>query len=372
MHTFHTFHTISKKIIDIENGTLNNIHKINYFIFIQKEYSTKNKYIFLNETLNNIFNSKEISEATLEKFGQIQKIYHGFSRLAYIYKYKKAKIIIDTDLIMNTLDINSKSTFCLYQNNYKYLFNIRELIKIIHNSIANSNNFFNNSIPIKNPYNNIIFNKSTLYNIYFFIKMNTLLHSEIFYYFFNTNFNLNKFVKEYQHILRDFSIETYLNNSSKEILRDDITSMLDDFNCMFVKNDKQIVVHYEFPVDTLIKIFKPYLKLYLLSHYSLIYVIREKSKKYLIHLLTKFKNFNPLFGRKMMKINNNSSSTVSFNMVHIPFYKNENMKETIEFMSNHSSNIIEEDGEINNYVFFVPDVNETGVNEVSDDDNEEW
>lgn len=339
----HTFHTISKKIIDIENGTLNNIHKINYFIFIQREYSTKNKYIFLNETLNNIFSSEQIREVILENFNKIQKIYYGFSRLAHIYKYKKAKIIIDTDLIMNPIDVNSKYTFCLYQNNYKYLFNIHELIKIIHNSTANSINFFNNSIPIKNPYNNIIFNKSTLYNIYFFIKMNTLLHSEIFYYFFKVNFNLNKFVKEYEHILRDFSIETYLNNSSKETLRDDITMMLDDFNYMFVKNDMQIIIHHEFPIDKLIEILKPYLKLYLLSHYSFIYIIREKSKKRLIQELNIFKKYNPLFGRKIMKINNNNSFTISFNMDHISFYKNENIKDMSNFMINHCDKFMDED-----------------------------
>ena len=55
--TMHTFDLISKKIIDIEHDTFlfANIHKINFFIFLQKEYSIKNKFIFLNETIENIF-----------------------------------------------------------------------------------------------------------------------------------------------------------------------------------------------------------------------------------------------------------------------------------------------------------------------------
>ena len=371
----HAFHLINKKVIGIQSENIfDNIHKINFFIFNQKEYSIQNKFIFLSETLNNIFINEEIREEILDYFNKIQRIYYAFSRMAYIYKYKKAKIIIETDLIMNPIDINNKYTFCLYQNNCKYLFNIHELIKIINNSIANSTHFFYNPIPVKNPYNNIIFNKSTLYNIYFFIKINTLLTPEIFHYFFKTNFNMNKFVKEYQHLLRDFSIQTYLNNSSNETLRDDINYMLDEFNCIFLKIEKQIIVHHEFPDDKLIKIMKPYLRLYLLSHYSLIYAIREKSKKDLIKELSNFKKFNPLFGRKVMKIGNSSNSltTISFNMVHSLFYTNENNKENREFMINHTGKVTDEDNdEFNSFVYFVSeDEGEEDVHDhVEEDDS---
>jgi len=363
----HAFHLINKKIIGIQNeNKFDNIHKINYYIFNQKIYSIQNKFIFLNETLYNMFNNEEIREEILDTYCIIQKVYHGFARLAHNYKYKKAKILIETDLIMNPIKENSKNVFCLYQNNYKYLFNIQELIKIINNSIANSNHFFKNPIPIKNPYNNLIFNKSTLYNIYFFVKTNTLLNPEIFYYFFKTNFNLNKFVKEYQHLLRDFSIKTYLNNSNKEILYDDISNMLDEYNYTSVKYEKQIIVHHEFPIDKLIEIMKPYLKLYLLSHYSLIYVIREKSKKELIKQLTAFKKFNPLFGRRSIKIKRNGLSEVSFNMNHDQFNKNENMKDTSEFMINHASKLIEEH-EVNNFIYFISD-DDDDANDANDDD----
>jgi len=368
----HAFYEISKKVIGIENGSIiDNLYKINYIIFFQKEYSLQNKFTFLNGELNNIFNTIEIYEKKLDYFYKIQRIYYAFSRMAYIYKYKKAKIIIETDLIMNPIDINNKYTFCLYQNNCKYLFNIHELIKIINNSIANSTHFFYNPIPVKNPYNNIIFNKSTLYNIYFFIKMNTLLTPEIFYYFFKTNFNMNKFVKEYQHLLRDFSIQTYLNNSSNEILRDDINCMIDEFNCVFLKIEKQIIIHHEFPDDKLIEIMKPYLRLYLLSHYSLIYVIREKSKKDLIKELSNFKKFNPLFGRKMMKVNNNNSTTISFNMVHSLFYINETNKENREFMINHSGKVTHEDNdEFNSFVYFVSE--DEGEDDIDNDDDNSY
>ena len=51
------------------------------------------------------------------------------------------------------------------------LINPNDLIKIINTSLTNTSSFFIEPLPIKNPYNNIPFNKSVLYNIYFFIKL---------------------------------------------------------------------------------------------------------------------------------------------------------------------------------------------------------
>ena len=211
----HTFHLISKKIVGIDNYTISephifsNIYKISFFIFIQKTYSIQNKFMFLNEIIQNIFYTEEIKEKFLDYFNKIQKTYNAFSRLAFLYRYKKAKVMVNTDLIMNEIKENDKYIYCLFQNNCKYLFNIHELIKIVDNSIANSHHFFSNPMPIKNPYNNIVLNKSTLYNIYFYIQIKTSLHPELFYYFFKTNFDLNKFVKKHQYLLRNFSIKKY-------------------------------------------------------------------------------------------------------------------------------------------------------------------
>ena len=361
----HAFHLINKKLIGIE-GEINfdNIHKINFFIFNQKEYSIKDKYIFLSQILSNIFLNEKIYDETLDIFYKIQKVYHGFARLAHIYKYKKANTIIETDLIMNPIKENSKYVYCLFQNNYKYLFNIHELIKIINNSIANSCNFFYNPLPIKNPYNNIILNKSTLYNIYFFIKFNTLLNTEIFYYFFKSNFNLTIFVKQYQHILREFSIQTYLKNSSKETIYNDINHMLETFNYLFIKFEKKIIIDDSFPIDKLIEAMKPYLKIYLIAHYSLIYAIREKSKKYLIYQLSKFRKINPYFGRKVFTLHNNSCN-YSFNVNYKSFYEIQKLTDN-DFMSSHANEVGDESYELRGPIYFGRD-----FDNVEEDNNDE-
>ena len=344
----HTFHLISKKIVDIDEKSFlfTNIHKINFFIFLQKEYSIKNKFLFLNETIENIFITNEIKEYFFDYFNKIQKIYNVFSRLAFLYKYKKAKVMVNTDLIMNEIKENDKHVFCLFQNNCKYLFKIHELIKIIDNSLANSCEFFSNPISIKNPYNNIILNKSALYNIYFFIRTKTILHSEILYNFFKTNFNLNDFTKQYQYLLRNFSIQSYLINSNQYVIIDNIECMIHEYN-IIQKREKQIIIDQTFPKDLLINIMKPYLDLFLKSKYSLLYTYRLYCKRLLKQKLIDFNKFNPLFGRKKYIIIkksffSNKVNNFEYNTKHISFYNSDNNEEKSSYMSSHI-NISEEE-----------------------------
>jgi len=355
----HTFHLISKKIIGIDNYEqnngyiFNNIYKVAFSIFINKAYSIQDKFKLLNEITENIFYTQEIKANFLSYFIKIQKTYNAFSRVAFLHRYKKAKIMVNTDLIMNEIKENDKYIYCLLQNNCKYLFNIHELIKIVHNSIANSHHFFSNPTPIKNPYNNIIFNKSTLYNIYFFIREKTKLHPELFHYFFKTNFDLNKFVKKYQYVLRNFSIKNYLMNSSKNSICNSIDCMLDHYNSYVKYRQYQIIIDETFPKDLLVKIMKPYLELFITSQYSLLYTDRIQCKKLLKKMLLEFNKFNPLFGRKIYKKNldfldnfedsSNISEKVEYNIKHIRFcYDFDQRKEKTIFMDSHASNLIED------------------------------
>jgi hypothetical protein len=386
----HTFHLIIKKIIDIDNYQQNNgyifdnIYKVTFSIFINKAYSMQDKFLFLNESLENIFHTDEIKKQISDYFQKFQKTYYAFSRLAHLYKYKKAKIMVNTDLIMNEIRENDKYVYCLFQNNCKYLFNIHELVKIIHNSIANSYHFFSSPVPIKNPYNNIIFDKSTLYNIYFFIQEKTKLHPELFYYFFKTNFNLNEFVKKYQYILRKFSIKNYLINSSKNTIVNNIECMIDHYNSDINYREYQIIIDKTFPKDLLIQIMKPYLELFLTSQYCLLYTDRIQSKKTLHKMLMAFNKFNPLFGRKTYKKspnfidvfsrnsnNSDNSAKIDYNTKHINFYEIENRKYKKEFLYNHASNLLE-DYDPNDIENYDEDENDgDDVHEVSDNEDDQ-
>jgi hypothetical protein len=330
-------------------------------MFLNNSYSIQNKFDFLEKTMNNRFLTKEIKEEFLQLFYLIQKTYMGFSRLAYLFKFKKAKTIIEYDLCLNPIEENNKYVFTLLQDNNKYLFTVQDLIKLIHNAIANTNNFFNNPLVIKNPYNNVSINKSSLYNIYFFIKTNTKLNPQLFYYFFKVNFNINEFVNRYKFLIREFAINNYLNNSTNDKLVDDINQMIDYYNYEVINKNNEIYISNEFPKNILVKVMKPYLYLYFLSEYSLMHISgRVQYKKKLVSKLIQFKKYNPLFGRKTIKYSTIKTKKgvftkkfIDFDYKHIPFINKNNDINT--FMDSHNAKFFDENDDL----------------DTSDDDDEE-
>lgn len=315
---------IKNKVISLtDNSFIKNV--FNSF----KESEINNKYIFLKQKLDNTFMSDNDIENIMETFCKIQKIYFAFNKLAYIYKIKKAKIVVKDDLCLNPLDINKKNVICLYQINNKYLFNITDLINIINMCLSNSPSFFSEPLTIKNPYNNLPFNKSTLYNIYFFMRERTFILSELFHKFFLSNFDIYKFEENYDYLIRDYSIKNYVNNTCPDFLHIDIMQMIGYYNKLNLK--KIIKIHKKFPKKRLVEIMKPYLKLYLLYKYSLVDMIKNNSRNLLLYKLIKFSEYNHSFSREIVEIKKTYVNLKykkevinKFNDRHINFYNPEN------------------------------------------------
>jgi len=310
-----TIEHIIRKLINIEdnlylnNRSINdNIHvtfKIHFSLMIshiQTFNEIKGKYIYLKSFLSNVFYTDEIKEQFVNYFYKIQKVNMGFKKIAYLYKYNKSKIVVDTDMELNVLTINSKNVICIYQLNNRYLFNIKDVIKHLHTSLTNSDTFFAMPIALKNPYNNIPFNKSTLYNIYFFIKFNTNIYSELLFKYFNVNFNLKSFLYKYEYLLREYAIENFVKNSPKNILYDEILTMLEDYNSQYTDDKYKILIDHDFPRDILIKIMKPYLLYYYIGRLSMIPNNKYDANFILGVKLNSFQQHNPQFGRKYIKI----------------------------------------------------------------------
>jgi len=100
----------------------------------------KGKFIMFKESLISFLNFSR--EEFINLFCKIQKTYYAFSRLAFIYKYKKSAMSVTTDIGLNDITINDKNILCIYNVNSRYLFNINDLLKIITTSLTNSYMFF--------------------------------------------------------------------------------------------------------------------------------------------------------------------------------------------------------------------------------------
>jgi len=261
----------------------------------------KNKHIIYKELLTNflIVNSREETDNFKKMFCKIQRTYNILNRFAYNYKFKRAKIIANLDMCLNELSEGNKNVISIIQINSKYLFNIKDLINIIETSLTNAHSFFAEPKKIKNPYNNVAFNKSTLYNIYFFIRFNTNYYSELLFKFFDCNFNLTTFKQTYEHILREYVIKNYVYKSTSNILVNEIKYMIDEFNdiCEEAGAHYKIEIHDTFPNNKLIKIMQPYLFLFCKALYSYHPVDKKNSTYYFKQGLLRFYKYNPNFGK---------------------------------------------------------------------------
>jgi hypothetical protein len=278
------------------------------------------KFLTFNEFINNSFYSKEIKEKVFNIFSKAQKCYHAFSRLAYIYKFKKYKIVVEDDLSLNTLKPENKNTFILLDNKSKFFFSLNDLISIIETAIGHSPNFFAEPIWPENPYNKQKLKPSTLYNIYFKMKESGRLISSLFHFFFLENFQITNFVEKYEAHIRENSIKKFIFNSPYTSLYIPILKML--------KNNKYtnlLQIDEKFPKDKLVEIFRPFLYYYYIYNFDIKGSSKIHSYKLILYQkLKKFYQFNKLFGRKIIALNTNfyfkQQTTSKFNTNHIGFY----------------------------------------------------
>jgi hypothetical protein len=230
------------------------------------------------------------------------------NRFARAYKYKKAKVGIDTDLGLNKINLRKSNTIVIYQNGVKYLFVIQDLINIIDSCLTNDNVFFADPIPIKNPYNNLKFSAANLYNIYFFVKERNFIMPTLLHLFFLSNFNLQHFTIEHESYLRDISIKKYIQNTPASMLHQKAQTLL-----TLNRYSSRLRICKEFPKNDLVEVMRPYMYLYFISEYSLQTDKRHKYQIYLDDRLKQLYYFNPRFGRKYI---DTTTNVTTFNRAH--------------------------------------------------------
>jgi len=300
-------------IIDLNPDT--SLLSIICHCFIYKEYDISYKFQNFKSIIDNNFYNKEQKERFIQLFQKTQKIYKQFCRLAYLWKLKKAKCNITHDLYMTPITSDKYYVLSILQHGVKYLFSKNDLINIINNSLAHSPYIYAEPLSIRNPYNNLPFEKSILYNIYFFMKTNFFTLPPIFHEYFMCNFHLKVFRDNNECLIRNIYIEKRLNNNNN-ILVKNINNMIKSYNENKFNNMK-ISIDTNFPSDILIKAMKPYLKLYYTKNYSLEITEKNKCTNDLNYYLYQFKQKHPSFGRKILKFTNkdnkNNKTVVTFN-----------------------------------------------------------
>ncbi len=297
-----------------------------YRVLLEKDFDyesfVKYKFTFLTNVLENMFYSDETKNLYFSYFSKIQKTHFAFMRFARFYKYKKAVVQISSDLFMNELDEKNANVFVLFQNNCKYLFSASDLVNIMNNNLSNSYLFFSEPLVPKNPYNNIALDKATLYNIYFFMKTRPFAMPVLYQQFFNVDFDLEIFREDNEQLIREESIKRYVYSTSPNILYSPVVSMIETLKSNNSKY-KILSIHKNFPKNKLVEIMRPYLHLYYLSKYYIVGTEKiTNSYEILVKKFDLFIRYNPYFGRKLFRRDNNNKMIVdNYDENHMNFYK---------------------------------------------------
>ena len=277
---------------------------------------TRTKYDFLTTIRDNVFLDQGTKDNVFTLFCSVQRKYNLLNRLCYRYKRRNMTVAIQRDLFLNSIRESQHNVMAIIQNDKKYLFTMMDLRNIIESALSNSPYHFSQPLPIKNPYNNMPFDKSTLYNIYFFMKRGDFVMSVLFHQYFLCNFNLTRFQDENSVIIREMYIQQYLKNACPQSLRFYIMEMLLEYGF-----SKKYPIDKGFPTTQLINIMRPYLDMFYKQRYSLDMSSYHSLQKKLKSKLVDFFHYNPKFGRKVMVRNKESSMIATYNDAHIPFKK---------------------------------------------------
>jgi hypothetical protein len=253
-------------------------------------YSVKNKYGKIKYIMDDLFIDNKTKTQFMNNISKTQRVYRGFSKLAYLYKYKRAETQITKNMMYDEIDPEHRNTIELYDGGSRYLFTKYDLTRIINVALSNSPYIFPEPLIIRNPYNNVPFSKSILYTIYFRLIDNSLKFPVLFHNFVWLNFDIDIFRVENECLIREHYFREYIYNSTNKMMKSKIRTML-SVHGYTVKKD--------FPVKDLIRIFRPYLYLFMVACYHISGLEKRKmSLNYLNAKINELYEDNPKFGRR--------------------------------------------------------------------------
>jgi hypothetical protein len=181
---------------------LNRISKKRTFIGYENNLTINNKFKLFKKML-------AVGDG-LDDFMNAQCVYHIMTKYIRIKKSKKMEIA--TDMVLNELDdYNSKLKIDIIQNSMSYTFYIMDLHRIWKNALTYSESMMCLPYRPKNPYNNVEFTDSNLYNIYY-----TLLFG---------GYQIDPFVQSF--VRHSFDKENYLSENYVHLYERSITSYIE-------------------------------------------------------------------------------------------------------------------------------------------------
>lgn len=223
----------------------------------------------------------------------------------FLKKYLFKKCVnskIKIDLYMNELkNFSDKFLIEVVENNTIYNFRLSDIVNLWVSALLKSEQLFIKPLEVKNPYTNIKFSKTTLYNIYFKLIETNFIIPSVIHNFVSCNMNIQEFSIEYFPILKDNAIKNFIKEGHVLDKYEHIINMLHDYRKTVNYYTASSLCSLQSKIKIVRKL-KKYLCFYLNSKYSCNPLIKDHSKSKLKTLLKDLIEGEPYFGLSINEI----------------------------------------------------------------------
>ena len=293
---------IIDKIIKQEDISCNIIN----IFFLQSLGQTSDISLYKHCILDNDFIDNSELKIIENLYFKAKKIKNSISKfIQHICWNKSVNYNNDTDLYLNPLSsFQNKYKITLLENNTRYKFRLSDLVNYWIESLTNSSGLFSRPLKIKNPHTNLNFSRHNLYNIYFKL-LNTGFDIPLcIAAFFKSEMNLKKFSYQFYPMLKERTIENFINSNTMYEKWEQIMNMLHDF-----RKDIDYITftnHISYRTKTIVcKQFKQHLLFYLKYKFSCNPLVQRdfkfKTKESLKEYLEAHPDFDFTRGNEIMR-----------------------------------------------------------------------
>lgn len=341
----------------------------NYTIyhFCLYDFDNMSKVSTFKKFMSNFIYTDQDKQKYMEIYSKTFILYRVFTRFYQNHvKRKMTKSPFNANIMLTPLtEFKDIQKFDFVHENTLYTFTVQDLLKIIKNSLLSHDRFFLSPNYPKNPYNNLNFTETSLYNFYFFLLQNNYTVPELFRRFFYSNFNTEIFLRKNEHFIRELIIDNYANQLTCNELYEEII--------LFLRSIKLqgLFIHIDYPKKYVIDKFNDVITCFWHSNYNLSSEMRKYNFNKMNYKLMDILEDITTFGRVILKRNYKKKDYphIHYKITNlldqtIPNY--DSLKDVISFMEKGQAqiNTLDSDSDENDEINFVD------VQNAYDDDGE--
>lgn len=196
--------------------------------------SPKYKYKYINQVLTKEYKFKSAvfnknKQIFCECLGYINRYYVAIVRFQRKFRLRKMKVFDIQETLecepMESIPENEKIK--IVQNNTLYTFYVNDFMSLFNNALLHVDYIMVLPRKPKNPYNNMEFTQTDLYNFYIHMRLHNQYWNQMVWLYYKLNMDTNKFYYKNMVYLREYGVKEYIRNEEPRQLMYEIVEMFE-------------------------------------------------------------------------------------------------------------------------------------------------